>query len=42
MMTIKVNVKVKVFLRLTSYELRHENQWWSGCIDLYFIELGNS
>jgi hypothetical protein len=33
-------VKVKLFLGLNNYALRHEDVWGSGCIDPRFVDLG--
>jgi hypothetical protein len=34
--------KVKFFLCLTNWALRHEGVWGSGCIDSHFLDLGSS
>jgi hypothetical protein len=34
--------KVKLFLCLTKYTLRHEGVWGSGCIDQRILDLGTN
>jgi hypothetical protein len=36
-----IKVKVKLFLCLINYALRHGGVWGSGCVDPHFLDLGN-